>query len=138
MPSITRRFLATAATMLLLGVGLGYLMLIRRDLLGMWPSRGIISAHTHLILVGGVIQLIVGTAWWLFPRPPRSQPQAPETAVRAAWWCLTLGTLARATGELLVEPIPSLLGGTGQLLGMVLVVIALRRRVVPARIDTGR
>jgi hypothetical protein len=133
-PTITRRFLATAAMMLLVGVGLGYLMLVRRDLLGLWPDRGMISAHTHLILVGAVIQLIVGTAWWLFPRPPRAEPQAPEGAVRAAWWCLTSGTLLRAGGELWGLPVASLLGGTAQVIGMVLVVIALRRRVVPSRL----
>jgi len=133
-PAITRRFLATAAMMLLVGVGLGYLMLVRRDLFGAWPDRGMISAHTHLILVGAVIQLIVGTAWWLFPRPPRAAPQASEGAVRAAWWFLTPGTLMRAGGELWGLSLASLLGGTGQLLGMVLVVVALRRRVVPSRI----
>lgn len=120
--------------MLLLGIGVGYVMMLRRDLAGIWPAPGWTSAHTHLILVGAVIELIVGTAWWLFPRPPKGTPQAPEGAIRAAWWFLTVGTLVRAAGELAVAPLVSVGGGTAQLAGMVLVVVGLRRRVVPSRV----
>jgi hypothetical protein len=137
MPPITRRFLGTAAVMLMLGIGLGLVLLVRRELWGVWPHPGLVSAHTHLILVGAVIELIIGTAWWLFPRPARTDPQAPEGAVILAWWCLTAGTLARAAAEsapgLALGSLPWLAvgGGSLQVAGLAAAVVALRRRVRP-------
>ena len=135
MPAITRRFLATAAAMLLLGIGVGLVMLIRRELLGVWPHPGLVSAHTHLILVGAVIELIIGTAWWLFPRPSRADPPASEQAVHLAWWCLTVGTLARAVAESAPAvgwgrwPLLAVAGGVLQVAGLASALVALRRRV---------
>lgn len=139
MPSISRRFLATAAALLLLGISIGLALLVRRELWGVWPHPGLVSAHTHLILVGAVIQLIIGTAWWLFPRPGREEPQAPESAVRLAWWGLTLGTLVRAGAESAPAigigswPLAAVGGGLLQAAGMAAAVLALRRRVRPGR-----
>jgi hypothetical protein len=124
--------------MLLLGVVLGYLMLLRRDLWGVFPSPGWRSAHTHLIMVGAVLQLIIGTAWWLFPRPPRDAPQAPEAALHATWWALTLGTLLRAGAEIATWPPGALLGGTCQVVGITAALVGLRRRVVPSRNPAAR
>lgn len=134
MPPLTRRYLATAAAFLLLGVTLGFAMLVRRDLLQQWPARTLVGAHTHLILVGTLLQVIVGTAWWFFPRPGRGDPVPPAWAAEAAWWLLTGGTLLRAGAEALgIRGWPAVVGGLGQLLGIALAVVALRRRVRPAR-----
>lgn len=138
MPALTRRFLATAAAMLLLGVAVGFLMLVRRDLGVAGPTRGMISAHTHLLLVGGVIELIIGTAWWLFPRPARALPAAAILAVEAAWWLLTGGTLVRGVGEIGGWPLASLAGGAAQLLGLIAAILGLRHRVVPSRRPDAR
>jgi hypothetical protein len=142
MPPITRRFLGTAAGMLVLGIGIGFALLVRRELWGVWPAPGLVSAHTHLILVGAVIQLIIGTAWWLFPRPARADPQAPVGAVHLAWWGLTLGTLLRAAAESAPAlglgrwPMVAVVGGALQMAGFAAAVIALRRRVRPGRAAT--
>lgn len=134
MPPLTRRFLATAAAFLLTGVALGFVMLVRRDLLAEWPTRDVVSAHTHLILVGAMLEMIVGTAWWLFPRPGRRDPAAPAWAAEAAWWLLTLGTALRAGAEATgVRGWLSVVGGLGQLLGIAAAVLALSRRVRPSR-----
>jgi hypothetical protein len=134
MPPLTRRFLATAAAFLLTGVGLGFVMLVRRDLLAAWPSRDLISAHTHLILVGAMLETIIGTAWWFFPRPGRLDPAAPAWAAEAAWWLLTLGTALRAVAEATgMRGWLAVAGGAGQLLGIGAAVVALRRRVRPSR-----
>jgi hypothetical protein len=31
------------------------------------------TAHVHMLLVGGVMQMIMGVALWMFPRPPRAE-----------------------------------------------------------------
>lgn len=121
----------------MLGIGIGLALLVRRELWGVGPHPGLVSAHTHLILVGAVIELIIGTAWWLFPRPARSDPQAPEQVVYLAWWCLTVGTLARACAEsapalgLHRWPLVAVAGGVLQVAGLAAAVLALRRRVRP-------
>lgn len=100
MPPLSRRFLATAALSLLTGITLGFAMLLQRELGGRWPGPLAVSAHTHLILVGAVIEAIFGTAIWLFPRPARGQWQTPAWVGELAWAALTAGTVVRAIAEL--------------------------------------
>lgn len=143
MPPLTRRYLATAAVFLIAGVLLGFGLLVRRELWGRWPEPGMVSAHAHLILVGTVIELIVGVAWWFFPRPLRGDPPASLTAATVAWWALTVGTVARATGEAAAPAatggalgIAVVIGGALQVTGLLAAVVALRRRVRPGREGT--
>jgi heme/copper-type cytochrome/quinol oxidase subunit 1 len=143
-PPLTRRYLATAAVFLLVGVALGLWLLIRRELAGRWPEPGLVSAHTHLILVGAVMELIIGVAWWFFPRPLRRDPPASIAAVTLAWWLLTLGTAARAVGESAAALsagtswAPAVVaGGVLQVVGLAAAVVALRRRVRPGRPADG-
>lgn len=138
MPPLTRRYLATAAAFLLAGVLLGLVALVRRELAGVWPTPGLVSAHAHLVLVGTVMELIIGVAWWFFPRPLRGTPAASHTMATLAWWALTVGTLARALGELAAVPGGPwrwvvVGGGALQVGGLVGAVLALRRRVRPGR-----
>ena len=71
MPPLVRRYLKTAIGFLIFGVGLGLYMLARRELAGIWSTPWWISAHTHAILVGFVMMMILGVALWMFPRPAR-------------------------------------------------------------------
>ena len=136
MPSLTRRFLATAAACLIAGVTLGLVMLVEREVAGRWPGPLLISAHTHLILVGGVLELIFGTAFWFFPRPVRGAWQAPPWLGELAWATLTSGTVMRAIAESLPHSQGSAVGsgailaGAGlQVIGIVAGVITLQPRV---------
>jgi hypothetical protein len=100
-PPLTRRFLATAAVCLLAGISLGLVMVLQREFGGHWAGPLVVSAHTHLILVGAVLEAIFGTALWLFPRPVRGQWQAPAWVGELAWGTLTSGTVLRAIAEIL-------------------------------------
>ena len=101
MPPLVRRFLKTAILFLLFGIGLGVCMLIRRELDGVWPSPWWISAHTHALLVGFVMMMILGVALWMFPRPVREDRRFDPRLAEAAYWLLTAGTAARVGGELM-------------------------------------
>lgn len=138
MPLVTRRLLASAALSLLLGLMLGLWMLLNRELLGRWPAPYVVSSHTHLVLVGTVMQVIAGVALWMFPLPRRGEAPVPERLGMLAWWLLTPGTLLRAGAELARawSSAPTLavlvvLGAVMQVGGMVAVVLALRRRIRP-------
>ncbi len=138
MPLVTRRLLASAALSLLLGLLLGLWMLLNRELLGRWPAPYVVSSHTHLVLVGTVMQVIAGVALWMFPLPRRGEAPVPERLGMLGWWLLTPGTLLRAGAELArawssaaTLAVLVVLGAVMQVGGMVVVVLALRRRIRP-------
>ena len=100
MPPLVRRYLKTAIVFLMVGIGLGLYLLARRELAGTWANPWWVSAHTHLILVGFVLMMILGVALWMFPRPAKEDARFDPRLAEAAYWCLTVGTAARAGGEL--------------------------------------
>jgi cbb3-type cytochrome oxidase subunit 1 len=139
MHSMIRRFLKTAVGFLALGLGIGLAMLVRREMLGAFPGPFTTSAHTHAILVGFVMLMIMGVAAWMFPRPEKSDAQYRPGLVEAAYWCVTLGTAVRVVGELLraVSTTPALrlgvvLGGVGQTVGILLFFYTMWTRIRPA------
>ena len=75
MTSLARRFLKTAIFFLVLGLLLGGMMLLRRELAASAPSAYVVSAHAHAILVGFVMMMILGVALWMFPRPAKGDTQ---------------------------------------------------------------
>ncbi len=101
MHSLVRRFLKTAIAFLGLGLTIGGWMMVRRELGGVDPSPYLVSAHTHAILVGFVMSMILGVALWLFPRPEREDPRYQPRVAELAYWLVTVGTAARVAGELL-------------------------------------
>jgi hypothetical protein len=127
MPPLVRRYLKTAIAFLLFGVGLGVYMLARRELVGIWPTPWWASAHTHAILVGFVMMMILGVALWMFPRPAKEDTRFDLGLAEAAYWCVTLGTAARVAGELLRPESTAawlrwavVLGGAAQAAGLAL------------------
>ncbi len=136
MSPLSRRFLATAATFLFAGLALGFWLLVRRELAGVWPAPHLVSAHVHLLLVGVVMETILGVAIWLFPRPAREDRRYRPWLAEVAWWCITSGTLLRAMTELARawNDTPLLrwgvvAGGALQLVGLLTALLYLRPRI---------
>jgi riboflavin transporter FmnP len=100
-------------------------------------SHGMVVAHVHLLLVGFLVMMIVGTALWLFPRSGRGQPIGPyPNLVAFAYALLTAGTLARAVTEFfdvqLASPVwgyARLAAATAQVAGILIGIVALWGRV---------
>ncbi len=136
MPAISRWLLASAATALVLGVTLGLVLLLRRELVGALPHPHLVSAHAHLVLVGSVMPTIAGVALWMFPLPRRDAPRPAAWLAWGGWLGLGPGTLLRAVAEASrawsdAAALRGLVvaGGVLQVGGMLLVVLALRGRV---------
>jgi len=110
MHSLVRRYIKTGVGFLIIGILLGLVYLVRRELWGIWPTRYETSAHTHAILVGFVMMMIQGVALWLFPRPGQGDARYRPALANGAYWCLTIGTTLRLSGELLHDRVagPSL------------------------------
>ena len=100
MHSLVRRYLKTGIAFLALGLGLGLWMMVQRELLQQFPSPYVVSAHTHAILVGFVMMMILGVALWLFPRPAKEDTRYSPRAAEVAYWLVGGGTALRVTGEL--------------------------------------
>jgi cbb3-type cytochrome oxidase subunit 1 len=98
--SLVRRYIKTAIGFLLIGLGIGGWMIVRRELLGRPATSYEMSAHTHAIFVGFVMMMICGVALWLFPRPDKNDRRYRPALAEAAYWMLTVGTVMRVVGEL--------------------------------------
>jgi heme/copper-type cytochrome/quinol oxidase subunit 1 len=100
MHSLVRRYIKTAIAFLLTGLATGLWMIVKRELWNVAPTPLQISAHTHVILVGFVMTMILGVALWLFPRPDKSDTRYQPILAGTAYWLLTLGTATRFIAEL--------------------------------------
>ena len=100
MHSLVQRYLKTAIVFLGVRLTIGIWMMAERELVGRFPSAYETSAHTHAILVGFVMMMILGVALWLFPRPARDDRRYTPRIVEAASWLLTIGTTSRIVGEI--------------------------------------
>jgi heme/copper-type cytochrome/quinol oxidase subunit 1 len=98
--SLVRRYIKTAIAFLVLGLAIGTRILIRREIFLRPPDLYEVSAHTHAILVGFVMMMILGVALWLFPRAERGEQQYDPRLATAAYWLLTIGTAVRVASEL--------------------------------------
>jgi len=96
---LVRLYLRTAFVFLALGLLAGLWVEFEMTT-GAPVSHGMVVAHVHLLLVGFMVMMIVGTALWLFPRSGRREPIGPyHNLVAFAYVLLTLGTLTRAVTE---------------------------------------
>ncbi|MDX1624281.1 MAG: hypothetical protein R3199_09920 [Gemmatimonadota bacterium] len=94
-----RRFIKTAVGFLMVGLAIGAVMIVRRELYGIYAEPHLSSAHAHAVQLGFVMFLILGVALWLFPRPPEGDTRYRPERIDAAFWTLTLATAARIAGE---------------------------------------
>lgn len=100
MHSLVRRFIKTAIVFLGVGLLIGGWMVVRRELYGVFANPYEVSAHTHVILVGFVMMMILGVALWMFPRPDREDTRYKPRTAEVAYWVLAIATAVRVVGEL--------------------------------------
>ncbi len=136
MTPLVRRYIKTSFVFLLAGLLLGAWIIVSEFVGGHYPPRLFITAHVHLLLVGFMLMMVMGVATWMFPRPARDDTAYRPELAEAVYWIMSLATALRAAGELLAgfspSPAQRLLiaaGGLGQVLGALLFVFNMWRRV---------
>lgn len=72
--------------------------------------------YLHLLTVGWITQLIVGVAYWMFPKYTKENPRGNERLGWAIFLLLNMGIILRSIGEPLVAFYPTL--GAGWLLAI--------------------
>lgn len=81
-------------------------------------------AFLHLLMVGWITQLIMGVAYWMFPKQSKEQPRGSSRLGWAVFISLNVGILLRLVGEPLLFIQPGPVGGVVLTLSAVLQVIA--------------
>ena len=94
-----RWMIKTSLIYLFLGVSIGFLTFLS----GRIPELALISSwrtvHVHLILVGSVIQIIMGVALWMFPRRKEPPGWTTEREGMTLYVGFNAGTVVRSLFE---------------------------------------
>lgn len=136
--TLVRRFIKTGIAFLFAGLAVGAVLLVRRELWGIWPHPHLVTAHVHAVLVGFVIFLILGVALWLFPRAQKDDTRYDPSRIEASYWFLFLGTGCRFLGEILRVWVSArwlawvvVLSGLAQIVGLAIYFWAMWTRIRP-------
>ncbi len=90
-----RYFIKTSIIFLIIGILTGLYMSVSKYIFNIGYSQELISAHTHLILVGSVMMMIMGVALWFFPRAEKNDKKYNPDFILTSYWFMTTGTAAR-------------------------------------------
>jgi len=97
MPRLARIFVKASFVYLVLALLLGALTIFQGSPIAQW-LRSTYLSQVHLLVVGWISQLIIGIAYWMFPRFLEEQHREPRGADWPVWaviGCLNAGLLLR-------------------------------------------
>lgn len=97
MPTLSRWCVRAALAHLVLGMGIGTWMLLTQARTGFPPGPPWGVLHAHVLLVGFLLMLIIGVAFWMFPRVKGGRPGRIPGWI--AFWCINVGLLLRVVAE---------------------------------------
>lgn len=104
-----RYFIKSSIFFLLIGVATGIGMSVASSMYNVGIPQEIISAHTHIILVGSVMMMIMGVALWFFPRAEKEDKRYNPDRILVIFWLMAISTGARfalqVTDAFLDQPI---------------------------------
>lgn len=99
MPPITRLFIKTSFVYLVAAFVVGVLLALRSTAALPAFVAGLSPIYFHLFMVGWVMQLIVGVAYWMFPKWSKQRPRGFDGLALATYWLLNVGLLLRVVAE---------------------------------------
>lgn len=135
--STVRYFIKTSIIFLLFGIVTGVYMLFSKLYLNIWPHPELVSAHTHIILSGSVMMMIMGVALWFFPRPDKGDALYKPELILTSYFLVTVSALVRFISQVYSSfVIPDevvkfllLISSIGQVLGMIVFFVSMWGRI---------
>ncbi len=106
--STVRYFIKTSLTFLIIGLLTGIYMSVSKHISLAGVSQEMISAHTHIILVGSIMMMIMGVALWFFPKAEKEDKKYNPALILFTYYLITTATSLRfifqiLAGEFFVE-----------------------------------
>ncbi|HAB52753.1 MAG: hypothetical protein A2315_08090 [Ignavibacteria bacterium RIFOXYB2_FULL_35_12] len=103
-----RYFIKTSLTFLAIGILTGLYMSFAKYVFSQndrfWQigyTQELISAHTHLILVGSIMMMIMGVALWFFPRAEKDDKKYNPNLILVVYWLMTAATILRFISQVI-------------------------------------
>lgn len=113
MPSLSVLLVRTALVWLAAAAALGALLLAGKGTpMPAWVFR-LFPLHAEAMLVGWMVQLAMGVAYWILPKYPRLPERGPEAPIWAAWLLLNGGVLLAGLGRSLGAGDAAVMAGRG-------------------------
>jgi hypothetical protein len=98
-----RYFVKTSLTFLVIGILTGLHLSFGKYISQTGYFAELISAHTHVILVGSVMMMIMGVALWFFPRPEKVDKKYKPDLILVTYWMITIATGFRFVMQVLAS-----------------------------------
>lgn len=99
MPTLSRFFIKTGLSYLLLALASGLLIALSDGFFLPVEIQTLRPVYFHLFMVGWVTHLIFGVAWWMFPPRSQANPRGREFPFWICYGCLNAGLILRAVAE---------------------------------------
>lgn len=99
MPRLSCWFIRSALLNLLVGISFGSLLLFHKGILFYPLLWRFLPLHIELLLVGWLVQLVMGVGFWIFPRFQRSRGR--EGSAWLAFVLLNLGVWLAGIGPMM-------------------------------------
>ncbi len=131
MPRLSRWFIKASLVYLALGFTLGAIMLAGEGF-DLNPSiRRVLPVHMEMLLVGWLVQLALGVAFWILPRFLWGAPRGNEMLTWLAFWLFNLGIAGVTADTLFGVPGLTFIGRVAETGGVLAFVIGTWRRIRP-------
>ncbi len=99
MPRITRYFIKAAMFYFAAGLLTSFLISARTLLSLPAALANMTPTYLHMLVVGWITQLIIGIAYWMFPKFSKAEPRGDERVGWAVFALLNVGLALRVIGE---------------------------------------
>lgn len=101
MPRLSAWFIRASLVYLLAGFSLGAVMLANNGHPFLADTWWLLSAHIEFLIAGWIVQLALGTAYWILPRLVKGPPRGSPKLGWSAFWLFNIGILLAASSGLL-------------------------------------
>ncbi|MBI3979771.1 MAG: hypothetical protein HY331_16460 [Chloroflexi bacterium] len=96
MPRLPQLFIRTALGFFAAGILAGGTILFLKAF-GVGVPYVFVVEHVHVLMVGFMVNMVMGVAYWMFPRP--RGVRYDERLAMAGYWALNVGLVVRVVAE---------------------------------------